>query len=1412
MDIQFDVPPTVSRTSSNIIVHNPGPLLFTKMNPGVTEHATRTLSTVVSDSESVATAFEVFVSLNWCSPVLALLDSGAQVNVVSLAYVRAMSNKIKLNVNVAESLTAVDGRPLSVEGIVNIPVRMAGVLLDPPVRFFVLSDLVGSAMSVVLGAEFWLQHLHCVCVQNRTLSLRARPTEYISLRAPSEPPQVTSTMQCRLINLGGRQSSSRQPDPVERAAARVCLIRTVVLHPRSSYFVNGVPSLSTQTWTEAKSSEVESESDVGLLFEPELTGGLGLLESPPALVLPVDGCVPVLLHNPTFKYVRCKAGAVVGHLTTASVQRTSESKLAVHPSRVAQISVSSSLPSDEPAVTDELVLSNGVKIDLSNSIPLDAVQRKKLHDMLQRNIAVFADNPKRTLTTKLTQHRIDTGDSLPISVPPYRVSPSQRAQIDLQAQEMLESGVTRPSSSPYSSPALLVKKSDGKDRFCVDFRRLNQLTKKDVYPLPRIDDMLDALGKADFFSVLDLQSGFWQIPLHPDDMEKTAFSTARGHFEFVVMPFGLCNAPGTFQRSMDQLLRDLHTFCLAYMDDVITFTEGDFDLHITQLERVVERLQSAPMVAKPSKFKVLQRELKFLGHVISRHTIKPDPAKTAAVHSFPTPTCVRDLQSFLGLVNYYRRFVRQMSTIAGPLYALLKKDVTFGWGEVEQTAFDQLKQALTSPPLMLLPNFDRDFVLHTDASATGIGAVLSQLDDDGTEHPVYYASKTLSSSERHYSTTARECLAVKWSCHLFRPYLLGRPFKLYTDHSALRWLFATKHPESIYMRWILQLQEYDMVILSRPGVANANADALSRLPGLLETRDAHVHRMVAVVTRTKTRSLPATHRDGRGLDSSLMLDDKAYDTDEAVRQSLLPSQSTDVELDVDRAVESKSDGADDENSDDDDDDLQSDGVLVHESDAHADVLDTDIPALPEAVPPDSEEKRRELTEAQRADADLSPVIVALEDVESQDPAITDVVRHEAKLYRLYDGVLYHQWDETKVRPRLSTERLRAVIPRSLQLRLLQEYHDGAIGGHLGEAKTYERIADRMFWPTMYADIKEYVRSCTKCAARKSYLHHVQTPLYTIPRPAQPFETLGIDVLGTLPLTKLRNLYIVVITCYHTRWPIAFAMRNQRARTIATLLVEQVFCQHGYPATLLSDRGANFLSQLMASVLKVFHVRKLNTTSYHPQTNGLTERFNHTLCTMLTHFTSKHQDDWDVYLPYVLLAYRTTPHHTLKQTPFYMLYGRNCRFPFDELFPVSALDDTELKVEAADYVDTLITKLKTADDVVRKHLLKADARRLTRNDALTNVVKFNVGDLVWLHSPVVKVGLTRKLTSPWSGPFQVIGKYENLVNYAVQRVDRLGRLVNKAKAQLVHVGRLKPYVNPDMSAIRRARALLPTVTT
>jgi hypothetical protein len=443
-------------------------------------------------------------------------------------------------------------------------------LLQPRVRFFVVKGLA-TPLLVLLGLEFILDHIHVTSWSESTFSLKVAPTNHLPLFRTS----VHQGPLNRVTFEKGRDLPSVSSIPPAVKPVPVALVRTILVRPRSGCLVNGIVARPLNT-----------DESSQLLFEPvRLSDEYESLVSPPAMVEVKDGLIPVLMHNPSGKYVRCKAGTIVGHLSAAAVIPTSPPKMIVHSSRIGQITVTQGSESKVDVNADVIRVGEGINIDLSNTIPLTPAQRSRLTEMLVRNVAVFADDPKRTPTTTLAQHRIDTGSHPPVSVAPYRVAPSQRAQIDAQAQEMLENGVIRPSKSPYSSPALLVKKTDGKDRFCVDFRRLNLITKKDVYPLPRIDDMLDALGKADYFSVLDLQSGFWQIPLHPDDMEKTAFSTARGHYEFVVMPFGLCNAPATFQRAMDQLLRDLRAFCQAYMDDVITFTAGNYDLHLDSSSR-----------------------------------------------------------------------------------------------------------------------------------------------------------------------------------------------------------------------------------------------------------------------------------------------------------------------------------------------------------------------------------------------------------------------------------------------------------------------------------------------------------------------------------------------------------------------------------------------------------------------------------------------------------------------------------------------------------------------------------------------------------------------------------------------------------------------------------------------------------
>ena len=406
---------------------------------------------------------------------------------------------------------------------------------------------------------------------------------------------------------------------------------------------------------------------------------------------------------------------------------------------------------------------------------------------------------------------------------------TKRQQIAKEVQKMLLANIIQPSASPWSSPVLLLEKPNGEFRFCVDYRRLNGQTKKDVYPLLRIDETLDALGNAAWFSTLDFQSGFWQIPMRAADMEKTAFATHNGHWEFRVMPFGLANAPATFQRLMDLVLSGLHlTHCLVYLDDVIMFAPTEEE-HLRRLDPILERISKAGLTLKPSKCHWIKDSVKFLGHIISGKGIMVDPGKIDSVSNFPIPKNATDVRSFLGLTSYCRRFIKDFASRSKALADLTKKKRIFKWTEEGQKSFDDLKSCLTTAPVLRCPDFNLQFKLYADACDYGIGAVLAQETSDG-EVVVAYASRLLKSSELKYAVLQNEALGIVWSLKHFYPYLYGRHFTIITDHRPLKWSKTTNAPNNLFAHWINEIQAYDFEIIHRPGRLRSNAGTLSRNP------------------------------------------------------------------------------------------------------------------------------------------------------------------------------------------------------------------------------------------------------------------------------------------------------------------------------------------------------------------------------------------------------------------------------------------------------------------------------------------------------------------------------------------------------------------------------------------------------
>ena len=342
--------------------------------------------------------------------------------------------------------------------------------------------------------------------------------------------------------------------------------------------------------------------------------------------------------------------------------------------------------------------------DSAISNELSAEEHQVVLNLLERYSACFATSTSDRGVTTIVKHRIDTGNNPPVHQPPYKSAWKERELIQAQVQEMLKDDVIEPSTSPWAAPVVLVKKKDGGWRFCVDYRRLNSLTTRDVYPLPRIEDALSRLEGAQFFSIMDMQSGYWQVEMEPADRIKTAFVTADGLYQFKVMPFGLTNAPSTFQRMVDVLLAGLKWhICLVYLDDIVIFSTT-FAEHLERLEIILKRILEAGIRLKLSKCTFFAICLKILGYIVGRKGLSPDPVKVSAVQDFPTPTSVKNVQSFVGLCSYYRRFIQHFAMIAKPLTDLTKKNRPFVWASEQQASFDSLKKALTSPPILCHPN------------------------------------------------------------------------------------------------------------------------------------------------------------------------------------------------------------------------------------------------------------------------------------------------------------------------------------------------------------------------------------------------------------------------------------------------------------------------------------------------------------------------------------------------------------------------------------------------------------------------------------------------------------------------------------------------------------------------------------
>ena len=771
----------------------------------------------------------------------------------------------------------------------------------------------------------------------------------------------------------------------------------------------------------------------------------------------------------------------------------------------------------------------------------------------------------------------------------------------------------------------------------------------------------------------------------------------------------------------------------------------------------------------------------FLGYKISDQGVTIDESRIDALKKYPKPKTPKQVKQFLGLAGYYRQFIPNFSSIVNPITQLTKKSVKFVWNEECDKAFSQIIEMLSKQPILAYPDFKQRFYLSTDASKVGVGAVLSQMDEEGRERPIYYASRSLNGAERNYSTIERELLAIVYAVEKFRYYLLGKEFTISTDHNPLTYLNNLTLSSSRLTRWRLKLAEYDFKIKYKKGQLNNNADALSRIEleedcnsseeliehllAIVEKRDnvkvdkiqymedtiqslpknvpvavcvpSNVKKLNGIagklMNEAKISSLKRQKLkvgecfEGKGKGTMFFLCTRNKPTDkpsyDALEKTLVALKKKCKKLQIAKVAFAK---------------IECGLDKLQWSRVKSMINEIIIDQIIECLVYSSTQTKSESD----GDVDLS-VASRIRKLQRQDQyikeKINDVENKKEKSFVMEDGVLLKL--RKSRRGRIFKQ---LVVPEALKEDIFKLCHDNFTGAHLGEKKTWVKLNNRFFWPNAYKETISYVQSCPVCAKLKNP-PATRANLKPIIDFDKPFDKMAVDILE-LSHTNSGNKYVVVFSDYLTKWAEAFPLRRATAEEIAKIFVNEIIARHSAPRELLSDQGANFCSSLIKNVCEYFRVNKIQTTPYNPKCDGLVERFNKTLCKMLAAYSNSNQTNWDLYLPLVLFAYRTSEQSTSKESPFALLYGREPRLPSD-------LDGFSQDYNPSKFVEDLNEQWREAK---RNIIKQAEVNKESYDSKyLKNQPVYKEGDEVRVKQLATKIGLKRKLRNDlWSDAYKI----------------------------------------------------------